>query len=528
MSASEVSSDDASLIVRWRQPARKLSDGAGLVFVPARVRAAGGFDFIAAPGELTSVPPGQIVLEVEAPGYSPLTLTTEVATGERYEAELSEEMLTPREGAIGSEDAPRAIAVEVLPWSPPVVPLPVRKDDVELRAIEGGFAIARKAAVALSAGIELATRTTPRRLLAVPPVAAGDDYQVMWYRPPYLARRPRIEPVDPGGRLLMVYLIGGRYRLAAAAARGVERARGHADPLAWVTPSYTQLLIGYSYALGEDRWRLSAWCERTAASTELGSDGLVLAADSAWQHGRAREARDLLVRADQLPTVTLGGEMGVRLATLIIAMHVEPDQALLAVVNRWLPVLTRADGNAVNLSVAATATTSPDVEAASRLNRLRWLVRYALSRWRYVRLRRYPTVFALIKEKSMYRVPVATLLLLAVLTLVVGLSLWFDHSTSGPNTWLAIGALQALVFLAIGALAGSYHLRRMLEETRIRLLDAEEQTRIYHEAAMKGRALAAVLYAAADTAEATDADRYARIAHELFRSDNPATRPTSP
>ncbi|GAB3329134.1 hypothetical protein GCM10027452_01330 [Micromonospora halotolerans] len=504
--------DDASVTVTWRRQERP--DGELFAFVPVRIRAAGGFDIVTAPGERTPVPPGRIVLEVEVPGHAPLIYTIAVERGERHEAVLSPEMLVPEPGAAGRQEAPRGLAVEVVPWSRPVVPPPIRRDDVVLRPVEGGVTIARQAGIALSAGIELVTRVTPRRLLAVPPVSAGDAYRLVWHRPQALDRRPRIEPTDPGGRLLMDYLLTGRYRLAAVAARYVDRARGDADPLKWVVPSYTQLLIGYSYALGRDRRRLSAWCERTAASTELGPDGLVLAAEAAWQRDRPQEARDLLIRATELPTVTVGGELGVRLATLIAARSAEPDPALLAIGNRWLPVLTCADGNAANLSVAETHTMSPDIEGAPRLDQLRWIVHYALSRWRYARLRARVIEFALTEEKPMKSVRHGVLLLVVGLTLAVGLSLLFERITAGSNAWLAIGALQALVFLAIGASAGSYHYQRLLAETSNRADEAEARAREYHDAAIKGRALAAVLYADAQDSETSV--RHARIAHEIF------------
>ena len=93
----------------------------------------------------------------------------------------------------------------------------------------------------------------------------------------------------------MAYLLAGQYSLAAAAARAIEAARASASLTAWSAPSYTQLLIGYAYALGRDTARLSVWCRRTAAVDTLGTDGLILEAEAGWQaverRGRAHDPR---------------------------------------------------------------------------------------------------------------------------------------------------------------------------------------------------------------------------------------------
>ncbi|MEV7740029.1 hypothetical protein AB0O75_49830 [Streptomyces sp. NPDC088921] len=143
------------------------------------------------------------------------------------------------------------------------------------------------------------------------------DAQLVWRERLVGGSRPRIEPSDPTGQLLMEYLLSGMGATAAAAARAVEAFRGAAECLDWTVPSYTQLLIGYAYAAGRDTARLSAWCRRTGAAEHLGSDGSVLAASAAYWSGDRKRARKLLATVDGAPTLVFGGELALLITTLL-------------------------------------------------------------------------------------------------------------------------------------------------------------------------------------------------------------------
>lgn len=513
---------DATISFSWRAAPDSLS------LVPVRVRAGDGIDTIAAMNEWITVPAGTVRLEITAPGYAEQVLPFTVRPGSTH-IPLSPTMLTPLPVEPKPESEPRDITVGAISWGPSPAPVCAAQNGMVLRIGEHGVTVTGAADVALTARIELASWTTPRRLFAVPPLAAGNQYHLAWHRPPGLARRPRLEPADSAGQLLMSYLLAGRYRHAAAAARAAEQQRGQADPLTRVTPSYTQLLIGYAYALGEDWPRLARWCMFTTAAAELGSDGLVLAAESAWHSNRTHLARDLLARAGDPPTVTLGGERGIRLATLMTVGQDPPDPRLLAIVNRWLPMLTRADANAANLSVAPDTATPPDTEALRRYRRWRWQARHLLTGLRQAHLRTAPVLLTLTKEKSMTAMArrwrmtgtalLPTALLIGATVLLSTVTIWLD-GTRGSNTWLTLGALWALLFLAIGALTASYHYQRMLMEARTSLIVAERRARDHYDTAIRGRALAAAIYAD-ENHRSEEADRYARIARQIFSDPTP-------
>ncbi|MGW0638309.1 hypothetical protein [Nocardia salmonicida] len=371
----------------------------------------------------------------------------------------------------------------------------------------------------------------------------------------------------------MNYLLNGQYTLAAVAASTLERVRGELDPLSWVAPSYTQLLIGYAYALGYDSHRLLAWCERTSATTELGADGLVLAAESAWQHNEPVLARRLLATAVNLPppAIVLGAELALDRANSLVLLRDQPsfanqmsvrsqwsreilrpdpdiDRAVMAVSNNWTRTLTRTDNGSLSLSVAQTGRMSPDLEQAPWSDRVRWLLYYLVSRGRYRSLRGRRISFTFAKESRMPQsspppsvdiaklesegqirnslrsylsavsAVVAVLLPVVVITALLSSgSLW----EIGAIGWFAIGTLLATILLAIGACtAASVYRDQMLAAER-RADIAAAQAREFHEAAMKGRALAAVLRAdtagaAFESAEAhTVALRHWAVAEQL-------------
>ncbi|MFV8165254.1 hypothetical protein ACNQVK_24715 [Mycobacterium sp. 134] len=522
---------------------------------------------------------------------------TVAETGERH-IQLSPDALQRCSEPDQDDEPPRGLSINAEPWIQPVFP-PPRSHGMVVRGGRDEIKLAARGGSSASWSVELIGPRTPRRLLVVPPMPAGDHYRLLWYRPGELVPRPRIEPTDGGGQLLMGYLLNGQYALAAAAARTLERVRGDADPMTWVAPSYTQLLIGYAYALGRDCARLTSWCRRTAAATELGSDGLVLAAEAAWQREEPTLTRELLASAADLPppTITLGGELALDRATSLSLelgrpavsdrhearaqtnvahssheammppnlapaydahavggqpLHVQPklDDAVQALSNRWTTALMRADGRSLSLSIATSQLMSPDLGQAPRVARLRWLLRYFISRIRYTAVRTRPVLFAFSKEMMMsaYSEEVAMtgagkmsgesrskdrspLWVAAAafwaLVLVLGFAWATDRAgwQVGPVVWLAEGAVLALVLVAIGAFAGALVYRDRLAAAEVRALDAEYEARRFHMEAMKGRALAAVLEADGrvldelgdSTAEVRAAYlRHMTVARELF------------
>jgi hypothetical protein len=402
-------------------PARDTTRDALADFVPVRVTTRDA-EVLLAPGESAELPGGEAWATAEIPGCESLGRRFTIPPDRPYLLEFDAADLLPDRSAQQelpeSEPLPdpKTIAVKLRPWAPaPSTQLPATTDLLLTKNAEG-LAISRTSGSAQPVGVQLATRRTPRRLLAIPPVADSESSQVAWYLPPASIPRPRVEPTDAGGRLLMDYLLAGRYALAATAARAVAAHRGAQQCLDWSAPSYTQLLIGYAYALGGDCKRLVAWCRRTAAAQTLGTDGLVLEAEAAWQQGDVQQCRDLLVRAagSPPPTVACGAEMGYRRATLLSVVSSGPEPAaqgdqdsaataeitrpktsdspnstsdeLLTIRTDWLRVLIRSDSEAATISVPETGTRSPDLAAASAFRRFRGVIIYNLSKLRYDRV----------------------------------------------------------------------------------------------------------------------------------------------
>lgn len=544
--------------------------------IPAHISAK-DFSAVAAPGETVPIPPGHCTVRIHVPGYALHTVALTVSESTDRHIELSADNLQRLSFPLPTEKRPSGLSIKAVPLTPPVVP-PQRLHGLEVRADHGGVALSAHAGASTSWALDVIGPRTPARRLAVPPMPAGEKYNLLWVRPGELVRRPRIEPKDAGGQLLMNYLLNGQYALAAAAARTLEHRRGKADPLSWAAPSYTQLLIGYSHALGCDGKRLTAWCKRTAATTELGADGLVLAAEAAWQHGDPNVTRELLAATEKLPTpaITLGGELALNRATSLSLLLDEPpphersdettpearerflpeptlDRAVLAMTNNWMRALMKADSQSLSLSTAESDRRSPDLERAPWWDRVRWRLSYWwLSYWksraRYVTVRAHPIQFSFAKELSVsdpempmtyaaersvkigqtprwggrLRGPLLASLIIAVVALIVLTDVFVDRGTGlGPVIWLAEGALFAVALLSIGGWVGACAYKDRLMAAEDRALAAEQRARRFHEAAMKGRALAAVLEADANLGEGVSDEaraicrRHAAIAAQL-------------
>jgi hypothetical protein len=86
------------------------------------------------------------------------------------------------------------------------------------------------------------------------------------------------------------------------------------------------------------------------------------------------------------PTLTFGAELGIDLAIALAEEMEGPEltvEPLVRTINGCVRLLTGADTHTASLSVPETRTTSPDVSQTPGCSRVRWLIRYALSRWRY-------------------------------------------------------------------------------------------------------------------------------------------------
>ena len=360
-------------------------------FAPVRL-ISGAAETVLAPGESLEVHDQAVRAIINVPGYRRYERTIEVPPTGEITVDLDGTSLVAQPGpgeAIGEDTgAPtgtRRVAVTIAPWAGPNVTALSADPTIALTWAHEGVTISRRSDSALPLTIDVATRFMPRRQLAIPPVGWSDSCTLSWHQTQDSVPRPRVEPAEVGGQLLMAYLLAGQYSLATAAARAIEAARASVSLAAWSAPSYTQLLIGYAYALSWDTGRLSAWCRRTAAADTLGTDGLILEAEAAWQRSSAQTALAILARAagPVPPTLTFGAEMGLRLASVLPAA-LAPESAgsqtdsnvisykaagprsqdLIRIMNDWLRLMTRADATAASVSTPQTSNTSPDVSEA--------------------------------------------------------------------------------------------------------------------------------------------------------------------
>ncbi|MBV9355759.1 MAG: hypothetical protein JO023_09555 [Chloroflexi bacterium] len=511
------------------------------------------------PGESLEVDDRVIRAIVDVPGFQRYERTIEVALGAEFTVDLQGRKLVRLPGpggAIGKDagapDRTRRLAVSIAPWAGPDVTELSADPTIGLTWAHEGVMISRQSDSALPLAIEIATRFMPGRQLAIPPVGWSDSCTLTWHQTQDSVLRPRVEPSDACGQLLMAYLLAGQYSLAAAAARTIEAARTSVSVIAWSAPSYTQLLIGYAYALGWDTARLLAWCRRTAAADTLGTDGLILEAEAAWQRSSARTALAILIKAagSVPPTLTFGAEMGLRLASVIPAT-LDTDSAagqtngyvinfnaagpggedLIQIMNDWLRLMTRADAGAASLSTPQTGNTSPDVRGESVLQRFIWLARYALSRWAYDRVLRPGSTDSALRLTTKRRFSMASPIestpqpngakaqvvedsgrFPRVMTLYISaliLAIWvvasIFYATNHDSTFVELiyGSVQAITFAAVGAATVGWILNSRLAAAERRALAAERLAEQFRGDAAKGRALAAALQAS-DVSEADD------------------------
>jgi hypothetical protein len=422
-----------------------------------------------------------------------------------------------------------------------------------LASADSGVAVSGGLPVSLSA--KVASRKTPPRYMMLPFVGpAANECRVVPVTPVGAATRLRVEPADPAATLLMDFLLAGKFAQASAAARAIERHRAGADMLDWARPSYCQLLIGYAYALGDDVERLEHWCRRTDAAGSLGTDGLVLAAEAAFQRLDLSGACRTIVRVAQAPPPLLlhGADIGLRIAGLLLADIEQPSgyakdpiapqaAGLHEVRSRFTRLLFVADAASSPLSIP----TATDPKAALAVSRFRYTVRrilsWLISGWR----QRYSVVSDHRKQKRRYVVGESMTVTNAADPAASGQANDAAKTTagtaggatagagsstsmklSGPALWMAIvavaawlgfsiflvakagtsdtewariawvfGSIQAIAAAAAGALFGTAVQQQNVSNAQQQATTAKQDADQQRDAATKGRALAAAMQA---------------------------------
>ncbi|MEU4732152.1 hypothetical protein [Streptomyces sp. NPDC023588] len=509
-------------------------------FAPVRI-IGHNLDVLVTPGEEIEVPKDAYIV-AEIPGFQRYEKEI-VAEGPSATLWLEVDDLIPldefddRHEPEECSARPTKVAVSVKPWTAgrqsnphtaPHIWLTTNQEDY-------GFTVNSKGGAAIPLAVEVASRLTPHRLLAVPRIAGEGRCQITWYRPWASALRPRVQPDDPAGQLLMEYLTAGRFLEATAAARIIEFSRGELHILDWSAASYTQILIGYSHALGRDHARLSAWCRRTAAASLFGADGLVLTAESAWQENCSQAAYDHMLKAAKLapPTVTLGVEMQLRLATLLLArlpskegkgvMESEKSK-LVHIQSSCLHLLARADADTATVSLPQTGITTPDLSDAPAWRRVAAWARFVVTRWGYdhiLRPMRAQEIYHPLNLKKGMRqmsttstnnepdeaVTIKPLAGPALWVALFAIAAWVGFSiyllTQAGSTqeisWTRIiwvfASVEAIAFAAAGALFGTAVQRGHVMQAEQRAESAENTARQHQEEATAGRALAASMQA---------------------------------
>jgi len=493
---------------------------------------AGGAELVVAPGEQADLPDGRVLAAAVVPGGAPLT--AELAPADHGLLEVPFPTSDVVRAAFGdqaaaaerSRDARASLAFDVTRWSGAIAPLP-EDDRLRISGNTGLLRIGGRQETSAPVRLELAGSGTPTRVIAVPRVALDESAVVhVGFGRPWGAR-PALMPSDDASRLLLGYLDDGEYRLAGAMARALARAVADRDPIRWASPSFAQLLIGYAHALNEDAGALAGWCRRTQADRFLGTDGLILAAQSAWLRGRPRQATDLLVLAGAAPPVmSLGLEVAVRLAFRLAA---DPDsarvdfgrlehqgEALARLVTSYSKVSSAADPLAATVTRPTSKRRPVSLEGRRWRQRAAWAVAYAYIRRRLAhtvkQARGITTVLVSLQQQAkqardhqggtvkwtrnylvwLLAVPAAVAWLgVLVATIVYAPS----HSTTWARLLGALWGLEAVVFTLVGAGVALVIAGRNSRELALRAEESEHRARAAEDQAMKGRALAAALQA---------------------------------
>ena len=419
------------------------------------------------------------------------------------------------------------------------------------------------------ARLAMASPTTPARVMAVPLVAPDESALINLATRRSWGSRPSLVPHEVPPRLLLAYLSVGEYDIAGAMARALARALGEARTIRWAEPSFSQLIFGYAHALNGERQALASWCRRTDAARFLGTDGVILAAESAWQRRNRDEATRLrYVNAASMapPVMSFGLEIGVSLALRLGASGGggridfgrlgQSGEELTQLATDYSRISTRSDPQSATTTTPQSARTPVSLAGRNWRRRAAWRLTYLLTRVSYhdslnsstsVTSRRVnlgrknrdrrppeysreatvtdasknaPAVGHMVSESQVgIAQPVGLLVrYLAVLfagawlaVLVVAI-LFEAEGKPYPGALLLI--VQPGVFVLLGVVVTMVVVGRRTQELSRQVQASEELARAREEEAMKGRALAAALQA--DSAGDGSPSHHARMSRALF------------
>lgn len=501
---------------------------------------ADGFERVVAPGEPVLLPSAQVTAVAVVPGSLPLVAELDRDAGGLLVLPFPTKAVA---AAVHREDAQRGtVAFDLDVWSnDPPGPTETGELTVGLRGGELRLASCPgEGRASVAARLVLAARTTPTRVVAVPPLGPAEAAIVDLKTEHPFGQRPALLPSDPRTRLLLAYIGSGQHQIARALAARLTIVLGEQRPIAWSEPSFAQLLVGYTLAADEDGPALAAWCRRTRADRLLGVDGIVLAAAAAWQEREPRDAASLLLRAEQAgtPVMSLGLELAVRLAYLLLAHGLERE-ALNRLVTAYSVLSTTSDPLAETITTPTSPRWPVSLQGRGWLARLHWALGYLTVRARLPHAARSaaealhvvlkPLAARDIRSSTLHRgVNMNPRSLRSLALTLVGA--WFAVvaavvavAISEKGNWERLvapfGILEAAVFTLLGfAISNSSTeiWKDRENELLTRVAQSEKRVREVEEEAMKGRALAAALQAESGPEASSDVIRHARLSRCLF------------
>lgn len=245
--------------------------------------------------------------------------------------------------------------------------------------------------------LRLAGRSLPASTLAVPIIGQDERIRVDLASTRPWGSRPGLSTDEPSSELLSSYLLAGDYEAAAAMAARLAWLRGNADLMSWVEPSFSQLLIGYALQRGGSDRAFIAWDRRARGDLNLGPDGLLLAAEAAERRHSRSESLGFMkeAAASPGPATVFGVTLGLQ---LVFDFSDTDGRASLAGIREGRDELTELAARYLRLSAecdpGSATLAKPELRApvsldnASWMRRLRWSLRYFITRWDYtLRLR---------------------------------------------------------------------------------------------------------------------------------------------
>ncbi|WP_157979529.1 hypothetical protein [Kribbella monticola] len=464
---------------------------------------------------------------------------------------------------VPNKSASSTLAFNVARWSDAAMPLPESRE-LTFERLGDLVQIAPGQEWSSPLKLVMASRTIPQRAMAIPLIAADEAAIIDLNAQNAWGPRPAMAPYEMASRLLMSYLSVGEHQIAGVMARALARALADERIIRWAEPSFAQLLVGYAFALSGDSLGLEAWCRRTVAVRFLGSDGVILAAESASSTGDSGKAAELLARAGSLapPVMAFGLDLGVRLAFRLAGNNrsgtlnfdsVGPHGAALAsLATSYSRLSTRSDP----VSDTVTTPTSPrrptSLVRSSWRTRASWALIFILTRVRYRNRLKAWRIHHVLLDRPLHdrrsshdfrgatvtnasnnsdeyarvlrsrwevygRLVAGSLLVAWLGTLVATISFAAIESPFASERLQApFAAVQGVVFVLVGSLITLATLERRTNELSRRTTESEERARAREDEAMKGRALAAALQA--EAVSFLDGDVPSAIAHHARMS----------